>query len=272
MLLLEHPIGAVAGISVGVVVHHGVWHGVHGGVGVVGVVHCGLGGLVSVGLAREGDRDLIGRVVGGHGGDVHVLRMGHSSCVAHSLGRDHGRGTVVMVWEMRDDWCRSCELWGGCCGRILMCLCWGRLWRLELCRLYMLLGLDRLLGLNRRVLGLNRCESGEYVWESRDHGSDCRLGADIVILSRCELSEKLTVPFGHSSGSIDTDQVGIARVDLQDYTSLGPAVGMGTSLGLVLDVDVVARLEGREELGALGQLLLLEHPPLGVCQLTLVSS
>ena len=98
------------------------------------------------------------------------------------------------------------------------------------------------------------------------------LGADIVILSRCELSEKLTVPFGHSSGSIDTDQVGVIRVDLQDYTSLGPAVGMGTSLGLVLDVDVVARLEGREELGALGQLLLLEHPPLGVCQLTLVSS
>jgi hypothetical protein len=234
LLLLEHPIGAVAGISVGVVVHHGVWHGVHGGVGGVGVVHCGLGGLVSVGLAREGDRDLIGRVVGGHGGDVHVLRMGHSSCVAHSLGRDHGRGTVVMVWEMRDDWCRSGELWGGWCGRILMCLCWGRLWRLELCRLYMLLGLDRLLGLNRRVLGLNRCGSGEYVWESRDHGSDCRPGADIVILSRGVLAEKLTVPLGHSPGAIDTDQVCVVGVDFQDNSSLGPESSMGASFGLIL--------------------------------------
>ena len=191
---------------------------------------------MGVGLAREG-------------GDVHVLRVGHSSCVAHSLGRDHpGRGTVVMVREMRDDWCRSGELWGGRCGRILMCLCWGRLWRLELCRLYMLLGLDRLLGLNRRVLGLNRCGSGEYVWEGRDHGSDCRPGADIVILSRGVLAEKLTVPLGHSPGAIDTDQVCVMGVDFQDNSSLGPEASTGAGLGLILDADMTSRLEGSEGL------------------------
>ena len=153
-----------------------------------------------------------------------------------------------------------------------MCLCWGRLWRLELCRLYMLLGLDRLLGLNRRVLGLNRCGSGEYVWEGRDHGSDCRPGADIVILSRGVLAEKLTVPLGHSPGAIDTDQVCVVGVDFQDNSSLGPESSMGASFGLILYATMTSRLEGSEGLGTLGQLLLLEHPPLGVCHLTLGGS
>ena len=54
MLLLKPHVGAVTGISVGVVEHHGIRHGVHGGVGVVGVAHGGLGGLVGIGLHREG--------------------------------------------------------------------------------------------------------------------------------------------------------------------------------------------------------------------------
>ena len=47
---------------------------------------------------------------------------------------------------------------------------------------------------------------------------------------------------------------------------------MGASLGLILYADMMAGLEGRERLGTLGQLLLLEHPPLGVGHLTLGSS
>ena len=162
-----------------------------------------------------------------------------------------------MVRGMRDDWCRSGELWGGWCGRILRCQCWGRLWRLELCRLYMLLGQGRLLGLNQRVLGLNRCGRGEDVWEGRGHWSDCRPGADIVILSRGVLAEELTVPLGHSPGSIDTDQVCVVGVDLQDNSSLSPEASIGSSFGLILDPDMTPRLEDSEGLGTLGQLLLL---------------
>ena len=138
-----------------------------------------------------------------------------------------------------------------------MCLCWGRLWRLELCRLYMLLGQGRLLGLNQRVLGLNRCGRGEDVWEGRGHWSDCRPGADIVILSRGVLAEELTVPLGHSPGSIDTDQVCVVGVDLQDNSSLSPEASIGSSFGLILDPDMTPRLEDSEGLGTLGQLLLL---------------
>ena len=100
--------------------------------------------------------------------------------------------------------------------------------------------------------------------------SGCRLGVDIVILSWSVLSEELTVPLCYSSGSINTDQVGITGLHLQHNTSLSPTASLGTGLGLVLDADVMARLEWREGLGALCQLLLLEHPPLGVGNLTLV--
>ena len=101
--------------------------------------------------------------------------------------------------------------------------------------------------------------------------SGCRLGADIVILSWSVLSEELTVPLCYSSGSINTDQVCITGLYLQHNTSLSPTASLGTGLGLVLYADVMARLEWREGLGALSQLLLLENSPLGVGNLTLVS-
>ena len=88
---------------------------------------------------------------------------------------------------------------------------------------------------------------------SRDNVSGCRLGTDIVILSWSVLSEKLTVPLCYSSGSINTDQVGITGLYLQHITSLSPTASLGTSLGL----DVMARLEWGEGLGTPCQLLLL---------------
>ena len=92
-------------------------HGVLGG-------HSRVG---SVGLAREGDRHLaaIGHVSGGHGGGVHVVRVRveHSRCIAQRLGGHHSdRGTVVLVVEVRDDWCRSGEL----------CDSWWRIGRLAI--------------------------------------------------------------------------------------------------------------------------------------------
>ena len=59
--------------------------------------------------------------------------------------------------------------------------------------------------------------------------------------------------------------------DFQDHSSLGPEASMGASFLLVLYADMMARLEGREGLGTPGQLLLLEHPPLGVGHPTLGS-
>ena len=102
--------------------------------------------------------------------------------------------------------------------------------------------------------------------------SGCRLGTDIVILSWSALAKKLTVPLCHSSVSINTDQVFITGLYLQHDTSLSPAASLGTSLGLVLDTDVMARLERGEGLGTPCQLRLLDHPPLGLGNLTLVSS
>ena len=55
----------------------------------------------------------------------------------------------------------------------------------------------------------------------------------------------------------DTDQVCVIRVGLQHNTSLGPEFSIGTSLGLILNVGLVARLEGGKVLGSLSQLLLL---------------
>ena len=100
----------------------------------------------------------------------------------------------------------------------------------------------------------------------------CGLGTDVVILSRGVLSEELAVPLGHSPGAINTDQICIMGTNFQNHASLGPEASVRASLGLVLYADMMARLEGREGFGALGQLLLLEHPPLGVGHLTLGSS
>ena len=75
---------------------------------------------------------------------------------------------------------------------------------------------------------------GDQVW-TRQQGQQVWLqaGTDIVILSWSVLSEELTVPLCYSSGSINTDKVGIIGLYLQHDTSLSPTASLGTGLGLV---------------------------------------
>ena len=75
-----------------------------------------------------------------------VVRVGHSSSMAHrlGLGSDHpARCTVVMVREVRDDWYGAGGLWNNWWGNVYVGLMSLWFFFLELCRLHRLLGLGR---------------------------------------------------------------------------------------------------------------------------------
>ena len=119
-------------------------------------------------------------------------------------GRLTSLATSQICWYVLDDWDGSGWLWCDSLRR-------NRLWLRDLL-LGSWLWLNRL-WLNRLWLNglwvdrlwVDRLWLDRFLWRNWDNWSGCRLGADTVILSWGELSEKLTVPLGHSPGSIDTD-------------------------------------------------------------------